>query len=72
MHSDINNYYARNGNKFIVLKGNMKKSEISINFKSINVWNKLPAAIRTSDHGIDSVINSSLGEKMHSLIRVEI
>ena len=27
----------------------MKKSEMSINFKSIEVWNKLPADIRTSD-----------------------
>ena len=27
----------------------MRKSEMSINFKSIEVWNKLPADIRTSD-----------------------
>ena len=27
----------------------MRKSEMSINFKSIQVWNKLPADIRTSD-----------------------
>ena len=27
----------------------MRKSEMSINFKSIKVWNKLPADIRTSD-----------------------
>ena len=26
-----------------------EKSELSINFKSIKVWNKLPADIRTSD-----------------------
>ena len=27
----------------------MRKSEMSINFKSIKLWNKLPADIRTSD-----------------------
>ena len=27
----------------------MRKSEMSINFKSIKVWNKLPADIRTPD-----------------------
>ena len=27
----------------------MRKSEMSINFKSIKVWNKLPADIRTSN-----------------------
>ena len=27
----------------------MKKSEITINIKSIEVWNKLPADIRKSD-----------------------
>ena len=26
----------------------MRKSEVSINFKSIKVWSKLPADIRTS------------------------
>ena len=29
--------------------GNMRKSEMSINFKSIKVWNKLPADICTAD-----------------------
>ena len=47
--SDIHNYPARNNNKFIAPKYNMRKSEMSINFKSIKVWNKLPADIRTSD-----------------------
>ena len=27
----------------------MKKLEMSMNFKSIKVWNKLPADIRTAD-----------------------
>ena len=48
-HSDIQNYSTRNSNKLISPKCNMKKFEISINFKSIKVWNKLPADIRTSD-----------------------
>ena len=48
-HSDIYYYPTRNNNKFIAPKCNMRKSEMSINFKSIKVWNKLPAVIRTSD-----------------------
>ena len=48
-HSDIHNYPTRNNNKFTAPKCNMKKSEVSINFKSIKVWNKLTADIRTSD-----------------------
>ena len=50
-HSDVYNYSTRNNNKFIAPKCNMRKSELSINFKSIKVWNKLPstADIRTSD-----------------------
>ena len=48
-HSDIHNYPTRNKNKFIAPKCNMRKSEMSIKFKSIEVWNKLPADIRTSD-----------------------
>ena len=48
-HSDIHNYYTRSINKFIAVKCNMEKSELSINFKSIKVWNKLPADIRISD-----------------------
>ena len=48
-HSDIQNYPIRNNNKFIAPKSNMRKSEMSINFKSIKVWNKLPADIRTSN-----------------------
>ena len=48
-HSDIHNYSTGNNNKFIAPKWNMKKLEMSINFKSIKVWNKLPADIRTSD-----------------------
>ena len=36
-HSDIHNYPTRNNNKFIAPKCNMRKSEISINFKSIKV-----------------------------------
>ena len=39
-HSDIYNYPTRNDNKFIAPKCNMRKSEMSINFKSIKVWNK--------------------------------
>ena len=42
-HSDIHNYSTTNKNKFIAPKCNMKKSEMSINFKSIKVWNKLPS-----------------------------
>ena len=45
-HSDIHNYPTRNNNKFIAPKCNMRKSEMSMNFKSIKVWNKLPADIR--------------------------
>ena len=48
-HSNVHNYSARNNNKIIAPKCNMGKSEMSINFKSIKVWNKLPADIRTSD-----------------------
>ena len=48
-HSDIHNYPTRKNNKFIAPKCNMRKSEMSINFKSNTVWNKLPADIRTSD-----------------------
>ena len=48
-HSDIHNYPTRNNNKFIAPKCNMRKSEMSINFKSIKVWNKRPADIRTAD-----------------------
>ena len=47
--SDVHNYPTRNNNKFIAPKCNMRKSEMSINFKSIKVWNKLPADIRASD-----------------------
>ena len=51
----------------------MRKSEMSINFKSIKVWNKLPADIRTSDHRVDSVIESSLGSKiMHLFIEMKL
>ena len=46
--SDILNYYTRNNNNFIAPKCNMKKLEMSINFKSIKVWSKLPADIRTN------------------------
>ena len=42
-------YSTRNNNKSIAPKCSMRKSEISINFKSIKVWNKLPADIRKSD-----------------------
>ena len=48
-HSDIHNYPTRNNNKFIAPKCNMIKSEMTINFKSIKVWVKLPADICTSD-----------------------
>ena len=48
-NSDIHNYSARNNNEFIATKCNMKKFEMSINFKSIKVWNKLSADIRTAD-----------------------
>ena len=49
-HSDIHNYHTRNNNKYKAPKCNMRKSEMSINFKSIKkVWNKLPADVRTSD-----------------------
>ena len=48
-HSNIHNYPTRNNYKFIAPKCNMKKSDMSISFKSIEVWNKLPADIRTSD-----------------------
>ena len=48
-HSDVHNYSTRNSNIFIAPKCNMKRTEMSINFKSIKVWNKLPADIRTSD-----------------------
>ena len=48
-HSDIHNYPTRNNNKFMAPKYNMRKSEMSINLKSINVWNKLPVDIRTAD-----------------------
>ena len=48
-HSDIHKYPIMNNNKFIAPKCKMRKSEMPINFKSINVWNKLPADIRTSD-----------------------
>ena len=48
-HSDIYNYPTRNNNKFIASKRNIRKSETSINFKSIKVWNKLSADIRTAD-----------------------
>ena len=44
-HSDIHNYPTRNNNKSITTKCNMRKSEMSINFKSIKVWNKHPADI---------------------------
>ena len=47
-HSEIHNNATNNNNKFIAPKCNMRKSEMSINFKSIKVWNKLPADIRTS------------------------
>ena len=45
-YSDIHNYSTRNNNKFIAPKCNMRKV---LNFKSIKVWNKLPADIRASD-----------------------
>ena len=45
----INNYPTWNNNKFIAPKCNMRKSEMSIIFESIEVWNKLTADIRISD-----------------------
>ena len=36
-HSDIHNYPTRNNNKFIAPKFNMRKSDMTINFKSIKV-----------------------------------
>ena len=45
-HSDINNYSTSN-NTFIAPKCNMRKSEMSRNLKGIQVWNQLPADIRT-------------------------
>ena len=42
-HSDVHNSPTRNNKKFIAPKCNMRKSEMSINFKSIKVWNKLAA-----------------------------
>ena len=47
--SDIHNYSTRNNNKFIAPKCNMRKSEMSINFKSIKVWKKLTPDICTSE-----------------------
>ena len=47
-HSDIHNYSTMNNNKFIAPKCNTRKLEMSMNFKSIKVWNKLPADICTS------------------------
>ena len=49
-HSDIHNYSTRNNNKFTAPKCNIRKSEMSLNFKSIKVSNKLPADNRTSDY----------------------
>ena len=46
---DIYNDPTRNNNKFIAPKCNIRKSEMSINFKSIKVLNKLPADIHTLD-----------------------
>ena len=57
-HSDIHNYPTWNNNKFIAPKCNMRKSEMSIHFKSVEVWNKLPAYICTAD---------SLNVFMHNL-----
>ena len=48
-HSDIHNYSTRNNDKFIAPKYNMRKSKMSINFKSIKVWTKLPSDIPTSN-----------------------
>ena len=48
-HSDIHNYYTRNSDKFIAPICSLKKLEISINFKSIKVKNKLSADIRSTD-----------------------
>ena len=42
-HSDIYYYPNRYNNKFIAPKCNMRKLEMSINFKSIKVRNKRPA-----------------------------
>ena len=47
-HSDILNYSNRNNNNHSP-KCNMRKTEMSVNFKSIQVWNKLSADMRTSD-----------------------
>ena len=47
--SDIHNYKPKDNINFIAPKYTMKKSVTSKNFKSIKVWNKLPADIRTSD-----------------------
>ena len=48
-HYNIHNYATRNNNKYIAPKCNMRKSKMSINFRSIKVWNKLPADIHRSD-----------------------
>ena len=48
-HSDIHNYHTINNHKFIAPKCNMRKSEMSLNFKSIKVWNMHPADICTSN-----------------------
>ena len=48
-HSENHSYYTRNNNKFIAPKCEMKKLEMSMNFESIKVWNKLPADIRILD-----------------------
>ena len=48
-YSDIHKYYTRNNNNFIAIKCNMNKSEISMYFKSIKIWNKLRADIHNSD-----------------------
>ena len=48
-HSYISNYPTRNNNKFVAPKCSMRKVEMSINFKSIKVWNNLPTDVRTSD-----------------------
>ena len=54
-HSDIHNYPTRNNNKFIAPKCNMRKSEMSINYKIEGS----PADIRTSDSL--NVLMDSLG-----------
>ena len=46
---DMHNCNTRNNNKFIAPKCNMRKSEMSINVKSIKVWNNFPADILSSD-----------------------